>query len=113
MKSVRFFGLAVIILCLAGLSGLVCRSAIAAGGTLAEPGRESTPPAAPEEKFPPGAKLARLEATPPSLELKQPFAYRQIILTGILESGERLDITRMVEVQAPANQRGDQLWPHC
>jgi len=47
-----------------------------------------------QEKLPPGAKLAKVEVTPPAIELKTPFEYRQLLITGVLESGERVDLTR-------------------
>src|SRR6516164_10069494 len=81
MTSIRFFSLACVVV-LSATSGLC---------------------AAAEEKLPPGAKLVRLEATPAVVTLKHPFDYRQLILTGILENGDRVDVTRMAEVQAPPN----------
>lgn len=55
-----------------------------------------------QEKLPPNAKLVKIEAQPAAIELKTPFDYRQLLLTGQLESGERIDVTRMVQVAAPA-----------
>ncbi len=34
-----------------------------------------------EEKLPAGAKVVRIEATPPAVTLKNPFDYAQVILT--------------------------------
>src|SRR5438046_1178250 len=51
------------------------------------------------EKLPPGTKLVRLEAQPASIELKHPYDYRQLLLTGQLDSGERIDLTRMAHVE--------------
>lgn len=56
-----------------------------------------------QEKLPPGAKLIRVEAQPPAVALKHAFDYRQLLLTGILETGERVDVTRMAAVEKPAN----------
>ncbi len=56
-----------------------------------------------KESLPPGAKLVGLEARPKSIALKNPFEYSQLILTGTLESGEKVDVTRLVKIQAPAN----------
>ncbi|MBY0524026.1 MAG: DUF1553 domain-containing protein [Gemmataceae bacterium] len=56
-----------------------------------------------QEKLPPNAKLARIEAFPTSVALKNPFEYRQLLLTGVLENGERIDMTRMVQAEKPAN----------
>jgi hypothetical protein len=54
------------------------------------------------ETLPPGAKLTSVEVRPERIDLKHPFDYRQVLLTGILESGERVDVTRMAEFKAPA-----------
>ena len=56
-----------------------------------------------QEKLPPGAKLVRIEAQPPAISLKYPFAYAQLLVTGQLAGGERVDVTRMVQLEAPAN----------
>jgi hypothetical protein len=47
------------------------------------------------EAIPPGSKLVKIEAYPTTIELKEKFDYRQVLLTGITESGERVDVTRM------------------
>ncbi|MBI3412338.1 MAG: DUF1553 domain-containing protein [Planctomycetes bacterium] len=54
-----------------------------------------------QESLPPGAKLAKIEARPAAIDLISPYDYRQLLLTGVLENGERVDITRMVELKAP------------
>src|SRR5262245_35650876 len=59
------------------------------------------PQARAEEKLPPGAKLVRIEAQPPAVHLKHAFDYSQLVFTGVLDSGERLDVTRMVKGEAP------------
>ncbi|HMC64575.1 MAG TPA: DUF1549 domain-containing protein, partial [Gemmataceae bacterium] len=56
-----------------------------------------------QEKLPPGAKVLRIEARPASIALKNPYDYSQVILTGQLDSGDKIDVTRMAQVQAPAN----------
>src|SRR5262249_46343576 len=44
-----------------------------------------------------------IEATPPAVTLKHRFDCTQLLLTGHLESGERIDVTRMAEpLQPPA-----------
>jgi hypothetical protein len=53
------------------------------------------------EKLPAGAKLAKIEAQPARVELKHPYDYAQLVLTGVLASGERLDVTRMARLEAP------------
>jgi hypothetical protein len=54
-----------------------------------------------QEKLPPGAKLTKIEARPDKIDLKTPFEYRQLLLTGILENGDRLDVTRLAEYSLP------------
>jgi hypothetical protein len=54
-----------------------------------------------KEKLPPGAKLLRIEAQPATLEFKRPFEYRQLLLTGDLATGERIDVTRMAQLEKP------------
>src|SRR5437879_6335650 len=56
-----------------------------------------------DEKLPPGAKLVRIEAYPAAVTLKTPFAYSQLLLTGQLASGDRVDVTRMAKVEMPPN----------
>src|SRR5262245_58103021 len=56
-----------------------------------------------QEKLPPNAKLAKIEAQPPAVSLKHSFDYRQLLLTGTLETGERLDVTRMATAEKPGN----------
>jgi hypothetical protein len=55
-----------------------------------------------QEKLPDGAKLVKIEAQPASVSLKTPFEYAQVVLTGVLENGDRLDVTRMAKFEAPA-----------
>src|SRR5437762_232174 len=55
-----------------------------------------------QEKLPPGTKLVRIEAHPSAIELKTPFAYSQVLLTGTLDSGDKVDVTRLAQAQAPA-----------
>ena len=54
------------------------------------------------ESLPAGAKLASIEISPPSVEIADPFGYRQVIVTGVLEGGDRVDVTRMAKAEAPA-----------
>jgi hypothetical protein len=70
--------------------------------TLAATAAVSARADAPAEKLPPGAKLTRIEAYPASITLKHPFDYRQLLLTGYLESGEKLDVTRLAKLDQPA-----------
>src|SRR5262249_48885143 len=55
------------------------------------------------EKLPPGAKLVRVETHPGKIELKSPFDYRQLLLTGTLNTGDRVDVTRMARVEKPCH----------
>src|SRR5262245_13875804 len=55
-----------------------------------------------QEKRPPGTKLTRVEARPAKVELKNPYAYAQLLLTGILDNGDRIDVTRMAKFEAPS-----------
>jgi hypothetical protein len=54
-----------------------------------------------QDKLPPNAKLAKIEVAPAAIELKTPFEYRQLLITGVLESGERVDLTRTAAFTAP------------
>jgi hypothetical protein len=54
-----------------------------------------------QEKLPAGAKIVRLEAQPASIALKHPYDYRQLLITAVLDNGDRLDATRMVQLAAP------------
>lgn len=55
-----------------------------------------------QEKLPPNTKLLSLEAHPPTILLKTPFDYSQVLLTGKLDNGDQLDVTRMATVKPPA-----------
>ncbi len=55
------------------------------------------------ETLPEGARLVAIEVQPSNVELIGKFAYNQLLVTGQLESGDRIDITRMVEPQFSAN----------
>ncbi len=56
----------------------------------------------PAEALPPGARVVKLEAHPPRVELKTPFEYSQLLLTAHLAGGEQLDVTRLAKIEAPA-----------
>jgi len=53
------------------------------------------------ETLPPQFKIVKFEANPTSLQLDHRYDYRQLVLTGYTESGERLDVTRLVRTTAP------------
>lgn len=63
-------------------------------------------PVAGQETLPAGAKLVRIEAQPAAVELKSAFEYRQLLLTGILDNGDRVDVTRMA---APTAEPADRV----
>ena len=48
-----------------------------------------------------GSKITKLEFQPKSIEIKNPFEYRQILITGVLGTGERVDLTRQAQFKAP------------
>ncbi|HEX7447106.1 MAG TPA: DUF1549 domain-containing protein, partial [Pirellulales bacterium] len=53
------------------------------------------------EQLPEGRSLVRIEAQPASVELKHRYDYRQLLLTGELNTGERVDVTRLAQPLAP------------
>jgi hypothetical protein len=57
--------------------------------------------AAADETLPPGFKIAGIEAQPGTIELKNRFDYRQLLLTATLTSGGKVDVTRMAEMTGP------------
>ncbi len=50
------------------------------------------------EKLPESLKVKSIAATPATISLAGPHAYRQVLITATLESGEAADVTRMVEL---------------
>lgn len=50
------------------------------------------------ESLPAGAKLVEVTAYPSLVEIEEVFAYRQVLLTGRLDTGDLVDVTRMAEV---------------
>ena len=64
--------------------------------------RGETEKAADEEKLPQGAKVVALGAYPVKIELGSRYAYRQLVLTATLASGDRIDATRLARIQPPA-----------
>src|SRR6266446_3458819 len=56
-----------------------------------------------EEKLPPGAEITKIEARPAAVQLKTPFDYSQLILTGYLNDGDKVDVTRVAKIEPPAN----------
>ena len=48
-------------------------------------------------------KLTRLEVQPARIALKTPYEYAQLVLTGHLANGEKIDVTHAAKIEAPAN----------
>jgi hypothetical protein len=57
-----------------------------------------------EGKLPAGTRIAKVEAFPDKIVLTSPYQYRQIILTAVTETGEKIDVTRLAgfATRAPA-----------
>ncbi|WP_437203093.1 DUF1549 domain-containing protein [Planctomicrobium sp. SH664] len=53
-----------------------------------------------EEQLPGGANVTALEVQPTQVELNGPFDAVQLLVTGVLETGERIDLTRIVELKS-------------
>ena len=62
-----------------------------------------TPAVRAEEKLPPGAQITKIEARPAAVQFKTPFDYSQLVLTGYLKSGDKIDVTRIVKMEPAAN----------
>ncbi len=54
------------------------------------------------EELPAGLHVTSLEAEPQTIELAHKFDYRQLLITGVLDTGERVDLTRIVKLAQPA-----------
>ncbi len=54
-------------------------------------------PAAAEER-----KVVHVEVQPASLEINNPFEYRQLLITGTTDAGDLVDLTRQAQYKAPA-----------
>src|SRR5579871_3926922 len=54
------------------------------------------------ESLPPGTTLVKVEVHPASITLTNRYQYSQLLLEGVLNSGERLDVTRMVHLDKPS-----------
>ena len=55
------------------------------------------------EQLPTGLTPSGLEVFPPAIELSHAFDVRQLLVTATTETGERIDVTRLVELQAEDN----------
>ncbi|MGL6072713.1 MAG: DUF1549 domain-containing protein [Fimbriiglobus sp.] len=54
-----------------------------------------------EEALPKGAKVASLSVSPSAVNLDQTYAYSQLVVTAKLDSGDIVDVTRMMKWTAP------------
>lgn len=63
--------------------------------------KEAAPPA---EKVPDGLKIVAVETYPARIELRHRFDYRQILITGKLDTGESVDLTRIAKLAVPAKR---------
>jgi hypothetical protein len=61
------------------------------------------PAALAQEKLPPGTKVVKVEAQPAAVTLKGPFDYVQLLLVGELDTGDRIDVTRLAAIANPSN----------
>src|SRR5439155_16422610 len=61
------------------------------------------PVAQAEEKLPAGAQIIKIEARPAAMQFKTPFDYSQLILTGYLKDGAKVDVTRIAKIEPPSN----------
>ncbi|MDP7205829.1 MAG: hypothetical protein QGH11_09685, partial [Pirellulaceae bacterium] len=52
------------------------------------------------ETLPKNLKVISLKAYPDQVKLNNPFAYRQVLLTGTLKTGETIDLTRLVKLES-------------
>src|SRR5947199_6210588 len=50
------------------------------------------------ETLPAGLAVVSIEARPAAVELRHKFDYRQLLITGKLQTGETVDLTRMATV---------------
>jgi hypothetical protein len=70
-----------------------------AAWTTAAVGAEQAPAV---EKLPANAKVVHISAYPASIHLKHRYDYRQVLLTAELDTGERVDVTRLAKLDKPA-----------
>lgn len=55
------------------------------------------------ETLPAGAKVVGIEVVPDKIRLTSPFEYVQLLVTAKLESGDRIDATRLAQTQVAAD----------
>jgi hypothetical protein len=93
--------LTALILGVAGWQTFAALPGLAQPASPEAPRKPGAPPAA--ETLPTGSKIVRLEAQPATIALKHPYEYRQVLLTGQLDTGDKIDVTRMAQVQKAGN----------
>src|SRR3569623_1682663 len=54
------------------------------------------------EQLPAGRTVVRIESLPGAVQLKHPYDYSQLLLTAELDTGERIDVTRLAQPAAAA-----------
>lgn len=54
-----------------------------------------------QEKLPVDVKVVKVEVRPERIELKHAFDYRQLLITGTLDTGGQVDLTRMAQFTVP------------
>jgi len=59
-------------------------------------------PLAPE-KLPDGSQVTSIEVIPAKIDLAHKYVYSQLLITAVLSTGERVDVTRMATIEAPAS----------
>jgi hypothetical protein len=53
------------------------------------------------DELPPGLNVVSLAAHPQAIELGHKFDYRQLLIMGVLDTGERVDMTRTAKLAQP------------
>ena len=53
----------------------------------------------PRERLPENVEITHLESYPESIELARPYAYRQVLFTAVTATGDRIDVTRLAELE--------------
>lgn len=54
------------------------------------------------EELPPGLTVVSVSVQPESVDLAHRFDYRQVLITGVLDTGETADLTRLAKLAQPA-----------
>lgn len=80
------------------MAALVAIGGMAVTATGEEPAAPPDPLSA-AEKLPDGVNIVALEATPAQFELRNRYDYRQLLLTGLTDAGERIDVTRLARLE--------------